>query len=104
MGQTAHNVCLVLLVPTVMRLIIVLGWTVALMECVLAWKRIGTFHCVCVSGFTGELCQINTDDCMGMDCSGNGRCVDGVNNFTCECAHGFSGLLCSESGTYDLVC
>ena len=67
----------------------------------------GTFHCVCDPGFTGELCQTNIDDCVGVDCSGNGRCVDGVNNFTCECTLGFRGPLCSESGTilmYDLVC
>ena len=68
------------------------------------WMKWNSFHCICDPGFTGELCQTNVDDCVGVDCSGNGRCVDGVNNFTCECARGFSGPLCSESGTYDLVC
>ena len=57
----------------------------------------------CVLGFTGPDCN-ETDHCFGMDYSGNGRCVDGVNNFTCECSPGFRAPLCSESGTYNLVC
>ena len=56
----------------------------------------GTIHCICDPGFTGELCKTNIDNCVGVDCSGSGRCVDGVNSFTCECTAGFSGPLCSE--------
>ena len=58
----------------------------------------GTFHCACYPGFTGETCQTNIDDCVGVDCSGNGQCVDGMNKFTCECSFGFSGPLCSSEG------
>ena len=36
----------------------------------------------CVTGFTGADC-LEVDDCVGVNCSGNGRCVDGVNSFTC---------------------
>ena len=31
---------------------------------------------------------------VDVDCSGNGRCVDGVNTFTCNCDPGFTGELC----------
>ena len=58
-----------------------------------------TAHCsTCDPGFTGVCCQTNIDDCVGVNCSGNEVCVDGVNNFTCQCTAGFSGPLCSESG------
>ena len=59
----------------------------------------GTIHCICEPGFTGELCQTNIDDCEGVNCTGNSQCVDGVNSFSCECTAGFSGPLCSE-GTH----
>ena len=50
----------------------------------------------CAPGFTGVLCETNINDCVGVNCSGNDQCVDGVNNFTCECAPGFRGPKCSE--------
>ena len=46
---------------------------------------VNLFHYTCDPGFTGELCQTNIDDCVGVTCSGNGVCVDGVNSFTCQC-------------------
>ena len=48
----------------------------------------------CVTGFTGADC-LEVDDCVGVSCSGNGRCVDGVNSFTCECSPGYTGVTCS---------
>ena len=39
----------------------------------------------CVPGFTGMECQVNIDDCVGVNCSGNGWCVDGVESFNCSC-------------------
>ena len=32
----------------------------------------------CDPGFTGELCHV-IDDCLGVDCDGNGRCIDDIN-------------------------
>ena len=29
-------------------------------------------------------------------CSGNGECVDDINNFTCECSLGYSGPQCND--------
>ena len=51
----------------------------------------------CVPGFTGPNCDVNIDDCVGVNCSGNGQCVDEVNDFTCTCMTGYSGLACNES-------
>ncbi len=55
----------------------------------------GIGECTCDPGFTGDRCQINIDDCTGVNCSGNGICVDGNNTFSCECSAGFEGELCN---------
>ena len=47
----------------------------------------------CVIGFTGADC-LEVDNCVGVNCSGNGRCVDRANTFTCSCSAGFTGRLC----------
>ena len=51
----------------------------------------------CFPGLTGPDCQTKTDDCVGVTCSGNGQCVDGVNSFKCSCAPGFTGDLCQTN-------
>ena len=50
--------------------------------------------CVCVPGFTGPLCEENTDKCIGVSCKNRGQCVDEVKSFYCECSPGFTGQLC----------
>ena len=34
------------------------------------------------------------DDCEGQFCSGNGKCVDSVNQYLCSCNAGFTGKDC----------
>ena len=53
-------------------------------------------NCSCGPGFTGEFCQTNIDDCarLSVNCSGRGRCVDGISSFSCECEPGYSGTEC----------
>ena len=51
-------------------------------------------NCTCLSGYTGPLCEVNINDCIGVNCSGNGECIDGVNAFNCNCFHGYSGNMC----------
>ena len=43
-----------------------------------------------MDGFTGILCEINTDDCLNHNCNNNSICDDGVNNYTCVCKPGES--------------
>ena len=50
----------------------------------------------CIPGFTGPNCDV-VDDCVGVTCSGNGQCVDGVNSFSCTCDPGFIGELCQTN-------
>eukprot|EP01043_Picozoa_sp_COSAG02_P003149 COSAG02_NODE_75_length_41389_cov_106.665762_23_plen_1016_part_00 len=50
--------------------------------------------CVCITGFSGEGCEINNDDCMSTPCEHEGRCSDGVDSFKCSCTEGFTGVTC----------
>ena len=50
-----------------------------------------TTRVLCAPAFTGAMCDVNIDDCVGEICSGNGHCVDGINSFTCVCNDGFTG-------------
>eukprot|EP01130_Rhizamoeba_saxonica_P013112 TRINITY_DN555_c0_g1_i1.p1 TRINITY_DN555_c0_g1~~TRINITY_DN555_c0_g1_i1.p1 ORF type:complete len:819 (-),score=193.31 TRINITY_DN555_c0_g1_i1:44-2500(-) len=46
------------------------------------------------TGYEGEICQINTDDCVDVDC-GNGECLNLVNDYICSCDSGYYGSDCS---------
>ena len=47
----------------------------------------------CVTGFTGPDCQ-TVDNCVGVNCSGNGLCVNGMDSFMCNCSAGYNGSQC----------
>ena len=53
----------------------------------------------CVPGFTGSQCEVNIDDCIGINCGPHGECIDEINSFKCRCDIGFTGDVCTE-GTY----
>lgn len=45
------------------------------------------------SGFTGQHCEHNIDDCPGHNCQNGGMCVDGVNTYNCRCPPHYTGDL-----------
>ena len=46
------------------------------------------------SGYTGELCEAEINECDSQPCLFNGTCTDLINNFRCACAEGFMGSQC----------
>ena len=70
------------------------------------------YHCECGdTGFSGQSCETNTDDCDDNACRNGikpdasatesdldpgGTCVDGINKYTCTCHPGFTGEHCTQ--------
>lgn len=44
--------------------------------------------CVLTTGFTGEMCQIDIDECVSTPCYNGAKCLDRPNGYECECAEG----------------
>jgi hypothetical protein len=54
-----------------------------------------TFACLCVSGWEGVHCEIQTNYCVNVTCMNNGVCQPLFKNYTCECLGGsYSGDHC----------
>lgn len=53
------------------------------------------YHCVsCSPGFTGDSCQLTTDECAGQPCQNGGTCNDLSIAYNCTCVPGYTGLNC----------
>ena len=53
------------------------------------------FRCNCLAGYTGQLCELNINDCSSLPCGSNADCIDGANFFQCACHYGFTGQYCN---------
>lgn len=54
-------------------------------------NSLSSFHivlCFLFEGFSGEVCQINIDECSSTPCLNGAKCVDLPNGYDCECAEG----------------
>ena len=56
---------------------------------------VNDISCNCSRGFEGRFCEINTNDCVGIDCN-NGICEDLIANYMCVCNMGYTGQFCDE--------
>ncbi|CAM4534587.1 unnamed protein product, partial [Lepidochelys kempii] len=56
---------------------------------------IGEYLCICPSGFDGNFCQENINDCKPNSC-GSGICMNSVDSYICKCPAGLKGLTCQE--------
>ncbi|CAG5120715.1 unnamed protein product, partial [Candidula unifasciata] len=51
---------------------------------------------ICLTGYTGDTCSVNVDDCLPSPCHNGAICHDLVDDFLCSCPDGFTGKLCDE--------
>lgn len=57
--------------------------------------KINGYDCDCENtGFEGNFCQHNINDCTPDSCLHNSTCVDGIKGFTCSCHLGYGGVDC----------
>ena len=54
----------------------------------------GNNTCECLTGYSGQFCEISDNECDAMNCNGNGSCSDFLGYALCICDAGFSGDYC----------
>lgn len=71
--------------------------------CVHFWAQHGSFTyeisailCVSRSGYTGQHCELDIDECASNPCH-YGTCKDGLASFSCQCKAGYTGRLCETN-------
>lgn len=55
------------------------------------------FYCECPLSFSGNFCEVNKDDCNGVQCPENQICKDLVGGYECGCPHGKTGDTCQDN-------
>uniref|UniRef100_A0A8B9LFM0 Neurogenic locus notch homolog protein 1 n=1 Tax=Astyanax mexicanus TaxID=7994 RepID=A0A8B9LFM0_ASTMX len=54
------------------------------------------FFTFSLTGFNGQDCEHNIDDCVQHACENGGKCMDGVNTYNCHCDKHWTGQYCTE--------
>ena len=52
--------------------------------------------CQCVTGYTGNKCETEINECVSNPCRNGATCVNLVNAYKCNCANGFTGTNCDR--------
>uniref|UniRef100_A0A8K9WM15 Notch receptor 2 n=1 Tax=Oncorhynchus mykiss TaxID=8022 RepID=A0A8K9WM15_ONCMY len=69
-----------------------LGYSLSVMNPYsLPWS-VCRYHCECESGWVGQHCDQEKDECQSSPCQHSGSCVDRLNGYSCQCRPGFTGL------------
>ena len=55
------------------------------------------FSCSCFFGFTGQLCDVDIDDCQSGPCTNGGSCLDARGYYRCNCSVGYKGINCETN-------
>lgn len=61
------------------------------------YSRAAGYVCQCPTGFTGNNCQVNINDCDQVTCPKGHVCVDLINNYECRCPPGWGGQNCERN-------
>ena len=59
-------------------------------------QNVGTtsYRCVCQSGYSGQNCDTNVNECASNPCQNGGSCMDRVNGYQCQCSDSYTGSNC----------
>lgn len=52
------------------------------------------YHIICLSGYAGELCNYEYNECESNPCLNSGQCIDHISGFSCKCTPGYTGKRC----------
>ncbi|KAM4028087.1 cubilin isoform 1-T1 [Anomaloglossus baeobatrachus] len=55
---------------------------------------ISSYICECHSGWSGDNCTENINECASNPCRNGGICTDGTGGYTCNCTSGWTGFHC----------
>ncbi|GAB6032299.1 hypothetical protein CHUAL_010938 [Chamberlinius hualienensis] len=56
----------------------------------------GNFTCQCKTGFSGQFCEVDNNECELEPCTNGGTCVDRPGNFSCLCPPMYGGQICAD--------
>ena len=54
----------------------------------------GSYQCLCVRGWTGEVCETIINDCSSQPCQNGGNCSDLINDYYCTCPVEYAVSVC----------